>query len=157
MPLASGFAESPLIVLPFLSPQSLEGGFAGAPLGRLQTAPCGQIKYDPVAQLVEQRPFKAKVRGSSPRWVTTSPQASCRLRRLFQSHRSLVLLRLLSPQSLEGGFAGIPVYQTGESNFAIFNQENRRFLLESGDFYNFLVEIKRQSAVYGNLFQDAAD
>ena len=27
-------------------------------------------KYDPVAQLVEQRPFKAKVRGSSPRWVT---------------------------------------------------------------------------------------
>ena len=26
--------------------------------------------FDPVAQLVEQRPFKAKVRGSSPRWVT---------------------------------------------------------------------------------------
>ena len=28
------------------------------------------ISYDPVAQLVEQRPFKAKVRGSSPRRVT---------------------------------------------------------------------------------------
>ena len=31
-----------------------------------------QMKFDPVAQLVEQRPFKAKVRGSSPRWVTKS-------------------------------------------------------------------------------------
>ena len=29
-----------------------------------------KISYDLVAQLVEQRPFKAKVRGSSPRWVT---------------------------------------------------------------------------------------
>ena len=29
-----------------------------------------ESEYDPVAQLVEQRPFKAKVRGSSPRWVT---------------------------------------------------------------------------------------
>ena len=28
------------------------------------------IKYDSLAQLVEQRPFKAKVRGSSPRRVT---------------------------------------------------------------------------------------
>ena len=28
------------------------------------------IKSDPLAQLVEQRPFKAKVRGSSPRRVT---------------------------------------------------------------------------------------
>ena len=31
----------------------------------------GKLNNDPVAQLVEQRPFKAKVRGSSPRWVTT--------------------------------------------------------------------------------------
>ncbi len=39
MPLASGFAESPLIVLPFLSPQSLEGGFAGAPWGGFRPLP----------------------------------------------------------------------------------------------------------------------
>ena len=35
-----------------------------------------QIKFDPVAQLVEQRPFKAKVRGSSPRWVTKKKDTS---------------------------------------------------------------------------------
>jgi hypothetical protein len=34
------------------------------------SSPAIPAKYDPVAQLVEQRPFKAKVRGSSPRWVT---------------------------------------------------------------------------------------
>ena len=40
-------------------------------LGRLGFSTCPvKNSYDPVAQLVEQRPFKAKVRGSSPRWVT---------------------------------------------------------------------------------------
>ena len=42
------------------SPRSLKDVFAGSPTSL----------SDPVAQLVEQRPFKAKVRGSSPRWVT---------------------------------------------------------------------------------------
>ena len=28
---------------------------------------------DPVAQVVEQRPFKADVEGSSPSWVTSFP------------------------------------------------------------------------------------
>ncbi len=75
------------------------------------------LKFDPVAQLVEQRPFKAKVRGSSPRWVTTSPQASYRLRRLFQSRRSLILLRLLSPRKLTGAFAGAPFYLGWKKQF----------------------------------------
>ena len=42
---------------------TLTPAFAGS-------SPAIPAKYDPVAQLVEQRPFKAKVRGSSPRWVT---------------------------------------------------------------------------------------
>ena len=42
---------------------------------------------DSLAQLVEQRPFKAKVRGSSPRRVTTSEQAAYRLLRLFSKVR----------------------------------------------------------------------
>ena len=33
--------------------------------------------YDPVAQLVEHRPFKAGVRGSSPRWVTNKETPPC--------------------------------------------------------------------------------
>ena len=41
----------------------------GAGLAR---GPQGQFHFDSLAQLVEQRPFKAKVRGSSPRRVTTT-------------------------------------------------------------------------------------
>ena len=43
--------------------QTLTLAFAGS-------NPASPAKYDSLAQLVEQRPFKAKVRGSSPRWVT---------------------------------------------------------------------------------------
>ena len=39
--------------------------------------------YDPVAQSVEQLPFKPWVRGSSPRWVTTSEQSFSLLRHFF--------------------------------------------------------------------------
>ena len=47
---------------------TLTPAFAGS-------SPAIPAKYDPVAQLVEQRPFKAKVRGSSPRWVTKKRSA----------------------------------------------------------------------------------
>ena len=43
----------------------------------------GMQKFDPVAQPAEQLPFKQWVRGSNPRRVTTSEQASYRLLRLF--------------------------------------------------------------------------
>ena len=43
--------------------QTLTLAFAGS-------NPASPAKYDSLAQLVEQRPFKAKVRGSSPRRVT---------------------------------------------------------------------------------------
>ena len=43
------------------------------------------IWFDPIAQLAEQLPFKQWVRGSNPRRVTTSEQASYRLLRLFFS------------------------------------------------------------------------
>ena len=56
--------------------QTLTLAFAGS-------NPASPAKYDSLAQLVEQRPFKAKVRGSSPRWVTTSEQALYRLLRLI--------------------------------------------------------------------------
>ena len=53
--------------------------------------------YDPVAQSAEQLPFKQWVRGSNPRRVTTSEQASYRLLRLFfKSQSALILLLLLS-------------------------------------------------------------
>ena len=55
-------------------------------------------EYDSVAQSVEQLPFKPWVRGSSPRWVTTSSRTSYRSRRLFlcKSPRSFVPSLLLS-------------------------------------------------------------
>ena len=40
-------------------------------------------EYDSLAQLVEQRPFKAKVRGSSPRRVTTKTNFARRARLVF--------------------------------------------------------------------------
>ena len=40
-------------------------------------------EYDSLAQLVEQRPFKAKVRGSSPRRVTTKTNFACRAKLVF--------------------------------------------------------------------------
>ena len=43
--------------------QTLTLAFAGS-------NPASPAKHDSLAQLVEQRPFKAKVRGSSPRRVT---------------------------------------------------------------------------------------
>ena len=50
---------------------TLTPSFAGSSPAIPATFPLWTIiSSDPVAQLVEQRPFKAKVRGSSPRWVT---------------------------------------------------------------------------------------
>ena len=47
--------------------------------------------YDPVAQSAEQLPFKQWVRGSNPRRVTNSSQATYRLRRVFYvSHKKLI-------------------------------------------------------------------
>ena len=47
-----------------------------------------ELLYDPLAQLVEQLPFKPWVRGSSPRWVTKSEEAIYRLLRLFSIVRA---------------------------------------------------------------------
>ena len=49
------------------------------------------IECDPVAQSAEQLPFKQWVRGSNPRRVTNSSQASYRLRRVFYAlHQKLI-------------------------------------------------------------------
>ena len=46
------------------------------------------VLFDPLAQPVEQLPFKPWVRGSNPRRVTTSEQAAYRLLRLFSKVRA---------------------------------------------------------------------
>ena len=51
-----------------------------------ERGPVANTIFDSVAQSVEQLPFKPWVRGSSPRWVTSSSQASYRLRRAFLFH-----------------------------------------------------------------------
>ena len=55
---------------------------------------------DPLAQLAEHLTFNQGVRGSNPRWVTSSSQASSRSRRAFsfycKAHRALILLLLPS-------------------------------------------------------------
>ena len=53
--------------------------------------------HDPVAQPVEQLPFKPWVRGSSPRWVTTSEQAVNRLLRFFSNIGARSLRSFSSP------------------------------------------------------------
>ncbi len=78
---ASACGESGTRSLVFPLPIRPKGGFMGiheaqGPVPHTSWA-CPvrvgrQMQFDPVAQLVEQRPFKAKVRGSSPRWVTTA-------------------------------------------------------------------------------------
>ena len=108
--------------------------------------------YDPVAQLVEQRPFKAKVRGSSPRWVTTSGQAMYRLPRLFSKVRAQSLCGPSVPHKARGWLFGAPVWRAGESNFTTLNQENRRFHNENGGFSIF----KRTAAVFPSLPRGAA-
>ena len=60
---------------------------------------------DPVAQSVEHLPFKPWVRGSSPRWVTTSEQAPYRLLRLFIKVRARSFCCSSSPNRTR--FAGL--------------------------------------------------
>ena len=108
--------------------------------------------YDPVAQLVEQRPFKAKVRGSSPRWVTTSGQAMYCLPRLFSKVGAHSLCGPSVPHKARGWLFGAPVWRAGESNFTTLNQENRRFHNENGGFSIF----KRTAAVFPSLPRSAS-
>ena len=65
--------------------------------------------YDPVAQLVEHLPFKPVVRGSSPRRVTTSEQASYRLLRLFSKVRARSFCCSSFPHENTSCFRGGPV------------------------------------------------
>ena len=74
------------------------------------TAPQGVFEYedDPVAQPAEQLPFKQWVRGSNPRRVTNSSQASYRLRRVFYTpHQKLIGLILLLLLSNRNSFRWI--------------------------------------------------
>ena len=74
-----------------------QGTLTPSLVGSNPTIPATFFEYDPVAQSVEQLPFKPWVRGSSPRWVTTSEQALYRLLRLFyKSQSALTPLLLLS-------------------------------------------------------------
>ena len=61
--LTSACGESSLIPLLLLSPQSLEGGFAGTPSGRLIDS---QLHMVGIAQLAEHRIVVPGVVGSSP-------------------------------------------------------------------------------------------
>ena len=66
------------------------------------------IECDPVAQSAEQLPFKQWVRGSNPRRVTNSSQASYRLRRVFYTpHQKLIGLILLLLLSNRNSFRWI--------------------------------------------------
>lgn len=65
-------------------------------------------QHDPLAQLAEQLPFKQWVRGSNPRRVTNSSQASYRLRRVFYTpHQKLIGLILLLLLSNRNSFRWI--------------------------------------------------
>ena len=67
-----------------------------------------EYEYDPVAQSAEQLPFKQWVRGSNPRRVTNSSQASYRLRRVFYTpHQKLIGLILLLLLSNRNSFRWI--------------------------------------------------
>ena len=57
--------------VPFLRGPRFNRSFSGCGLCSALGFEPHIISYDSLAQLVEQRPFKAKVRGSSPRRVTT--------------------------------------------------------------------------------------
>ena len=61
------------------------------------STPAAPASFGPLAQQVDHLPFKQRVRGSNPRWATTSEQAVYRLLRLFyKSQSSLIPLLLLS-------------------------------------------------------------
>ena len=67
------------------------------PSFRNESTACHRLLYDPVAQQAEHLPFKQGVRGSNPRWVTTSSRTAYRSRRLFyKSHLSLIPSLLLT-------------------------------------------------------------
>ena len=76
------------------------------------------IECDPVAQSAEQLPFKQWVRGSNPRRVTSSSQASYRLRRVFYASQQKLIVRSFCCSSLPNRihFAGL---QLGYSIFSI--------------------------------------
>ena len=78
--------------------------------------------YDSLAQLVEQRPFKAKVRGSSPRRVTTSEQSSLCSDVLFYKRTSSARY-LAPPFQIEPAALGFDLVKMGDierAGFCIF-------------------------------------
>ena len=63
------------------------------------STPAAPASFGPLAQQVEHLPFKQRVRGSNPRWATTSEQAVYRLLRLFYKSQSALMPLLLLPKS----------------------------------------------------------
>ena len=91
---------------------------SGEKRGIIPNAPAGVME---LVDVLDSKSSAARRAGSSPATGTTSPQASYRLRRLFfKSHRSLILLRLLSPRKLKGAFVGAPFGRSSapDSDFA---------------------------------------
>ncbi len=94
-------------------------------------APDLKTSYDPVAQLVEQRPFKAKVRGSSPRWVTTSLRTTYRSQRLFLQ-KSLLTHSVAAPFQIEPASLGFDLVLASPLAYGIYSvglSHNRTLIL----------------------------
>ena len=97
-------------------------------------------RCDPVAQSAEQLPFKQWVRGSNPRRVTNSSQASDRLRRVFYASHQKLIVRSFCCSSLPNRirFAG----------FRFGLERTERFCLESVLAFQLAASVISLAAVF---------